>query len=73
MGTVAIANNIPGDMLCEKTDSSVVCLQHVPEGKECVHMQNMCRPTLHDTKLLHMLLPSINYNYVIDLNCLMLL
>jgi hypothetical protein len=26
MGTVAIANNIPGDMLCEKADNSVVFL-----------------------------------------------
>ena len=69
LGTIAIANNIPGDMLCEKADNSVVCLQHIPEGKECVHMQAMCKPTLHDTKLLHMLLHSINYKYVIHSNC----
>jgi len=39
--TVAIVNNIPSDMLCEKADSSVVCLQHIPAGKGCVHMQTI--------------------------------
>jgi hypothetical protein len=34
--TVAIANNIPGDMLCEKVDNSVLYLQNVPGGNEHV-------------------------------------
>jgi hypothetical protein len=59
LGTVANTNNIPGDILCEKDDSSMVCLHHVPEGKECAHMQTMCRITLHYREQLHMLLRSI--------------
>jgi hypothetical protein len=68
LGTVAIANNIPGDM-CEK----LTTLWFVYSMSLKAKIVYTCRPTLRDTELLHMLLHSINYKYVIHLKCHVLL